>query len=53
MTDPSFADRIRVRYPEGLTGVFAIGGTRTTYVLEQNRQTSDPGRIDNFATQGE
>jgi len=53
MTEQSFADRIQVRYPEGLTGVFAIGGTRTTYVLEQNRQAADPGRIDNFATQGE
>ncbi len=53
MTNQSFADRIRERYPEGLTGVFAIGGTRTTYVLEQNRHAADPGRIDDFATQGE
>src|SRR5262249_24500563 len=48
-----FADRIRERYPEGLTGVFAVGGTRTTYILEQNRLSDDPGRIDDFAAQGE
>jgi hypothetical protein len=53
MTNHSFAERIQERYPEGLTGVFAIGGTRTTYVLEQNRQSADPGRIDDFAVQGE
>ncbi|MBA3870070.1 MAG: hypothetical protein H0X30_13065 [Anaerolineae bacterium] len=53
MTEQTFADRIQERYPEGLTGVFAIGGTRTTYVLEQNRQSVDPGRIDDFAVQGE
>lgn len=53
MSSQSFAERIRARYPEGLTGVFAIGGTRTTYVLEQNRLTADPGRIESFATQGE
>lgn len=53
MTEQSFAARIQQRYPEGLTGVFAIGGTRTTYVLEQNRLSADPGRIDSFATQGE
>ena len=53
MTHQTFAERIQERYPEGLTGVFAIGGTRTTYVLEQNRQSTDPGRIDDFAIQGE
>ncbi len=53
MSSQSFAERIRARYPEGLTGVFAIGGTRTTYVLEQNRLSADPGRIESFATQGE
>ena len=53
MADQTFADRIREHYPEGLTGVFAIGGTRTTYVLEQNRQSADPGRINDFAVQGE
>jgi hypothetical protein len=51
MTD--FAARIRERYPEGLTGVFAIGGTRTTYILDQNRDKEDPGRIDDFAAHGE
>ncbi len=34
----SFADRIRERFPEGLTGIFAIGGTRTTFILEHNQR---------------
>lgn len=50
MGDENFAVRIRERYPEGLTGVFAIGGTRTAYILEQNRQATDPGRIEDLAT---
>jgi hypothetical protein len=49
----AFAHRIRERYPEGLTGVFAIGGTRTTYILDQNRDQEDPGKIEDFATHGE
>lgn len=53
MPPHEFADRIRQRYPEGLTGVFAVGGTRTTYILEQNRQVEDPGRITDFAAHGE
>lgn len=48
-----FAQRIRERYPEGLTGVFAIGGTRTTYILDQNRDKDDPGKIEDFAAHGE
>lgn len=40
-----FADRIRARYPEGLTGLFAIGGTRTQFILENNRSSSNPGAI--------
>ena len=44
----TFAERIRERYPEGLTGVFAVGGTRTAYVLQQRRNTPDPGLIDDF-----
>ncbi len=44
----TFADRIRARYPEGLTGLFAIGGTRTTYILENNRRNPTPGKIDDF-----
>ncbi|MBI5666386.1 MAG: hypothetical protein HZC41_00140 [Chloroflexi bacterium] len=46
--DNSFAERIRARYPEGLTGVFAIGGTRTTYLLERNRHQPNPGQIRDF-----
>lgn len=48
--DSSFAERIRARYPEGLTGVFAIGGSRTTYVLERSRNKHNPGHIEDFAT---
>jgi hypothetical protein len=48
-----FAARIHERYPEGLTGVFAIGGTRTTFILDQNRDKEDPGKIDDFAAHGE
>ncbi len=48
MTETAFADRIRARYPEGLTGVFAIGGTRTTYILKQNRHKPNPGHIQDF-----
>lgn len=43
-----FAERIRQRYPEGLTGVIAVGGTRTTYILQHNREASDPGHISDF-----
>jgi hypothetical protein len=50
--DQSFGQHIRERYPEGLTGIFAIGGTRTTYILEHNRHQADPGRIDDFQAQG-
>lgn len=46
--EPSFADRIHARYPEGLTGVFGIGGTRTTYILKKNRQQANPGHIQDF-----
>lgn len=48
----TFAARIQERYPEGLTGIFAIGGTRTTYILEENRTKNDPGHIENFAEHG-
>jgi len=50
MTDrASFAARIRERYPEGLTGVIPIGGTRTTYILEHNRRSENPGQIESFS----
>ena len=45
----SFSDRIRERYPEGLTGVFAPGGTRTTFILERQRNQENPGLIPDFA----
>lgn len=44
----AFAARIRERFPEGLTGVFAVGGTRTSYILETQRQQNDIGNIDDF-----
>ncbi|MCC7448539.1 MAG: hypothetical protein IT324_14050 [Anaerolineae bacterium] len=46
----SFATRIRERYPEGLTGIIALGSTRTAYVLEHNRHKADPGHIPDFGT---
>ncbi len=52
MTD-DFKARIQQRYPEGLTGVFAVGGTRTTYILEQNRDKANPGHIEDFAAHGD
>ncbi|MBA3868866.1 MAG: hypothetical protein H0X30_06910 [Anaerolineae bacterium] len=45
----SFAERIRARYPEGLTGVFSPGGTRTTFLLEHQRNQENPGAIPDFA----
>ena len=45
---PDFHELMREKYPNGLTGVFAIGGTRTTYILEQNRDADDPGEIVDF-----
>lgn len=44
----TFADRIRERYPEGLTGIFITSGTRTTYALVQKRHDLDPGRIEDM-----
>lgn len=46
--DTQFTERIRARYPEGLTGIFAVGGTRTTYLLERNRNQPNPGQIQNL-----
>jgi hypothetical protein len=53
MTQEAFKQRIRERYPEGLTGIFAVGGTRTTYILERNRFNADPGQIEDFADHGD
>ncbi|MDZ4763819.1 MAG: hypothetical protein SGI73_04650 [Chloroflexota bacterium] len=41
----SFADRIRTHYENRLTAIFAIGGTRTSYILKYNRTAADPGAI--------
>src|SRR3954468_11642033 len=52
MADAEFAQRIRERYPEGLTGLFAIGATRRTFILDRNRQQENPGHIADFSEQG-
>ncbi|HVO43492.1 MAG TPA: hypothetical protein VMT34_12755 [Aggregatilineales bacterium] len=49
LSDREFALRINDRFPEGLTAVFAIGATRRTYILEQNRQSENPGQIGDFS----
>ena len=41
-----FAERIRAHYPDGLTGIIAVGGTRTTYVLDRAAHQGDPGKIE-------
>jgi hypothetical protein len=46
--DSAFAERIRQRYPEGLTGVFALGGTRTTYIMERSRHKDNPGHMEDL-----
>jgi hypothetical protein len=45
-----FAERVREHYaPDGgLSAVFAIGGTRTTYILLKGRHQADPGHIEDF-----
>src|SRR5215813_13572553 len=50
-TREAFAARIAERFPEGLCGVFAIGATRRTYIMEQNREAADPGLIEDFSVQ--
>ena len=49
----AFPERIRERFPEGLTGILAIGGTRITYVLDYNSQVENPGRIENMQGYGD
>ncbi len=44
--EKKFAERIRQRFPEGLTGILAIGGSRIGYILQHNRDEEDPGHID-------
>ena len=48
VVDKEFSERIRERYPEGLTAILAIGATRTTYILEHNRESETPGKITDF-----
>lgn len=47
-SDTLFTEQIRAAYPAGLTGIFAVGGTRTTYILEEQRNSADPGNIKDF-----
>lgn len=54
MTDAmSFAERVRARFPEGLTGIIAVGGTRTTFILDYNRDQTDPGYMPDFNAYGD
>lgn len=48
MDQAEFVARIREHYPEGLTGVFAVGGTRTAYLLDSRANPSDLGKISDF-----
>lgn len=43
--EKAFAQRIREHYPEGLTAIVPVGGTRTMFVLEHNRNSDDPGKF--------
>lgn len=45
-TDKAFRERIRERFPEGLTGIIAVGGTRTGYILQEQRAADNPGKMD-------
>lgn len=49
----TFSSRIQERYPEGLTGIFAIGATRRTFILEQQRDSELPGQIKDFSAMGD
>ncbi len=49
----AFAERVRARYPEGLTGIIAVGGTRTTFILDYNRDQPDPGHMPDFTAYGD
>src|SRR5579859_4457487 len=53
VSDEVFAAEIRAHYANkgGLTGVFAIGGTRTTYILGKQRHLADPGHMDDLSDQ--
>lgn len=47
-TEQTFTERMSERYPEGLTGILSIGGTRISYILENHRGLENPGRIDDM-----
>jgi hypothetical protein len=51
--DPRLAAQLRERFPHGLTGILAVGGTRTYYILEKRRGLENPGRLDNLSGYGE
>ncbi len=46
-----FASRIRNRYPEGLTGIVVVGGSRINYALE-HKESAAPGRIHDMRDYG-
>jgi hypothetical protein len=43
--DSEFSARVRTHYPEGLTGIIAVGGTRTSYILSTNPGDPQVGQI--------
>lgn len=49
----SLQERIQEKYPEGLTGIFALGGTRTSYITQCRRDEDEPGAIEDFEHYGE
>jgi hypothetical protein len=52
--DQAFDVRVREHCPEGLTGLFAIGATRRTFILEtQPEGAEDPGAITDFSQMGD
>lgn len=51
--DTRLADQLRERFPHGLTGILAVGGTRTYYILEKRRGDENPGRLDNLSGYGD
>ena len=46
--EQSLAERIEKQFPEGLTGILVPGATRTSYILEYNRNNHNPGKIEDM-----
>jgi hypothetical protein len=52
MIRSDLAAQLRERFPHGLTGILAVGGTRTYYILNNRRGVENPGRLDNLSGYG-